>query len=70
MDFVPLTCGIFAVFRWSKRYYARHGVAIVTLCRRMKIFAFQLTANTKLVKGTLNAIKSVWEPKEGGNVKL
>jgi hypothetical protein len=28
-----------------------------------------LTAHIGLLKGTLNGIKGVWEPKEGGNVK-
>ena len=32
----------------------------------MKISTFQLTAHIGLLKGTPNAIKSVWEPKEGG----
>jgi hypothetical protein len=35
----------------------------------VKFFTFQLTAHIGLLKGTPNAVKSVWEPKEGGNVK-
>jgi hypothetical protein len=32
------------------------------------IFTFQSTAHIGLLKGTPNAVKSVWEPKEGGKV--
>ena len=34
-----------------------------------KIFTFQLISHIRLLKGTPNAVKSFWEPKEGGNAK-
>jgi len=42
---------------------------IATLCQRVKTSTFQVTAHIGPLKGTPNAIKSVWEPKEGGKVK-
>ena len=39
------------------------------MCFAVKIFASKLTAHIGLLKVNPNAIKSVWESKEGGSVK-
>jgi hypothetical protein len=40
MNFTPLTCGIFVAFLIKEEL----------LCRRVRIFAFQLTAHIELLK--------------------